>query len=483
MLLSDYWGALSAWQRTGLAAGAALIMAASIGLAVWLLLDPYVPLASGLTTERLNTLVQELDRAKLSYRIADATDAVAVPRSQLGKARAAAALGPSGVPASVGLELFKETDFSSTDFAQKINYQRALQGELTRTVLTISGVRSARVHVILPDAGLFKRNAVKSSAAVSVALVPGKQLALNQVRGIQKLVAASVPDIKTDDVVVLDESGASLSRPVGEAEGDLTSAQLELKRQAEQYLEGKLRRLLQEMVPQGTVSLSVDTVLDAKQLRVTTEEPIATRGPGKDEQATGVLVKERQSQRTRAQSSARGASDAADVDSSDWEYEYKVGHRVEQMLSAPGSIKRVSVAVALQGAPVELTSAIVEQLVAPAVGIDRARGDTVAVVLLPAPRASGATEPALALASLASPRAPVDAARQPADKGVEFLAAHLSVLVIGAITAALLLVGVLLWARRQAQDKRGLAHAAVDVDALSAEVRQWLNKGSHDGRA
>src|SRR5688572_22231608 len=138
MILSEYWSALSSRQRTGLAVGIAAIVLAALGAGAWLLLhDPYVTLTAGLTPERLNELSRELERAKVPHRIGTDAQAVDVPRSQLGKARAAAAGGSFELPPSVGLELFNETDFSTTDFAQRVNYQRALQGELTRTIQTI----------------------------------------------------------------------------------------------------------------------------------------------------------------------------------------------------------------------------------------------------------------------------------------------------------------------------------------------------------
>lgn len=478
MRWSDYWGALQTRQRIGLAAGAALVAAVTVGLAAWLLYEPYVPLSADLNPEQVGVLVQELDRAKLGHRIADGTNVVEVPRSQLGRARAAAAGGPSALPPSVGLEIFKESDFSSTDFAQKINYQRALQGELTRTIQGIAGVRSARVHVILADGGLFKRDAAKASAAVGVSMQPGQVLGRAQVRGIQRLVAASVPQVRVDDVVVLDESGTGLSRAAGDAEGDVSTAQLDLKRQADQYLEAKLRRLLEELVPDGTASLSVDTQLDYRQLRTTTEEPIAMRAAKGTEPAAGVLVKERQSQRGRTPGPAQ-ATDAPETDSSDWEYEYKVGHRIEQVLSQPGSIRRVSVAVALQGAPAGLSVAMVDQLVAHAVGVDRARGDSVAVLLLAAPRAMAAS------AAPPEPKRPLLAEGQhagPAPRGATSAWPTLPALPAWAAAVAMALTGWLVWRYLRARSLARLAPTpqADDVDAMAAKVRQWLAGAPHE---
>jgi flagellar M-ring protein FliF len=490
MIWSDYWGALSFRQRVGLFTGMALIGTVAVCLAVWLLRDPYVPLATSLNSDRLNELTRELDRAQVTYRVGESADAVAVPHSQLGKARAATEGSDFGVPPSVGLELFKEADFSTTDFAQRINYQRALQGELTRTIQTIAGVRSARVHVILADGGLFKRNAAKASAAVSVALQPGKLLTPSQVHGIQRLVAASVPQIKLDDVVVIDESGTSLTRAVSDAEGDLSSAQLDLKRQADQYLEGKLLRLLQDLVPQGTASLSVDTVLDDRQLRVTTEEPLGAHGGRDSERPTGVLVKERQSQHGRSSGLVQTGGDVVEGDSSDSEHEYSVGRRMEQTLSAPGSIKRVSVAVALQGAPGDLSRTAVEQLVVNAVGIDRSRGDSVVVLLLPLPQAGAAGSPAAVAASTAGSASsiPLASARVEAAQQ-QFEHSRLSVprlLLMAVVTfVAALLIGTLFWSRAQsrADGARPRVDADIDVDAMAAKVRQWLNEGVGSGRA
>lgn len=479
MIWSDYWGALNLRQRIGLSAAAALIVAMTIGAAVWLLHDPYVPLASGLSAERLNELTQDLDAAKLEYRIGDAADSVNVERSQLGKARAATAAGQFGVPPSVGLELFKETDFSSTDFAQRINYQRALQGELTRTIQTLAGVRSARVHVTLADAGVFKRNAAKASAAVNVALQPGKSLTPVQVRGIQRLVAASVPEIKVEDVVVLDESLVSLTRASSEAEGELSSAQLDLKRQADQYLESKLQRLLRDLAPQGTASVSVDVVLDERQLRITTDEPIATRGPKDAAHPAGVLVKERQSQRGGVAGLVQTAAGSdSDGDSTDWEYEYSVGHRMEQTLAAPGSIKHVSVAVALQGAPADLSDTEVGQLVANAVGIDAARGDSVKVLLRPGAPVAPANE--AEAESEGHSAIPADA--QPVVAGAGHWPRSRWIAAACTVTAALLLIALLWGVCVSARSRPVPAGTDADIDAMTAKVRQWLNEGAGNGR-
>ena len=461
MAMHDYWDALSARQKIGLAGGAAAIVLATAALGFWALHDPLVPLVSGLPPERQAVVARELERDKIAYRIGEDGSTVYVPASAAGKARASMSSGGLGLPPSAGLEIFKEADFSTTDFAQRINYQRALQGELTRTLQTIAGVRSARVHVILPESGLLKRNNTKASVAVTLQVAPGKALSRSQVNGIQRLVAASVPEIQPGDVVVLDESGNTLSRNVGEAEGEASGAQLDLKRQVDNYLEGKLTRLLSDLAPGGQVTLSADTSLDFKQLKVTTEEPLAAAGKDGD-RPIGVVAKERQSQRVSSDSS-QVKTDSRGIDVADWEYEYKVGHRIEQSLSAPGAIKRISVAVAIHGAPDSLTAATVEQLVSHAVGIDRTRGDSVAVALLPAVNASFRSGVAVAAPAAAS----LEADLAPREQTFNTFA----IPVMLAMLALALAGGVWEVSRRSASR----AAARVDIDATTARVRAWLN--------
>jgi flagellar M-ring protein FliF len=470
---SDYWNALNSRQRAGLLTSVVVVAIGTVALASWLLHDPVVPLVSDIDGERLEELEQQLDRAKVAYHVADDGTAVLVARSLLGKARAAID-GHVGAPPAVGLELFKETDFSSTDFAQRINYQRALQGELTRTIETLAGVRAARVHVILPEAGLLKRDSTRASAAVSVAMRAQQVLSAAQVRGIQRLIVASVPQIGLQDVVVLDETGRSLTRAAGteDVPGELSSVQLDLKREADQYLEGKLTRLLQDVAPQAVISTSVDAVLDERQVRVTTDEPIGHHKQKEGDAETGVLLKERQSERGRSASQNDADTDG---EANEHEYEYQVGHRMEQALSSPGSIRHLSVAVFLQGAPAGLSQQGVEQLVANAIGVDASRGDSVAVLLLPA----------AALAPNAAPRPAVTGIEPPSHDANS--TARLRALdhgwLIAAIAALVLLLALRLTRRRQSAAPPMLAGPQLDVDAVTLKVRQWLVEGNtHAGQ-
>lgn len=472
MMLSDYWRALNPQRRTGLIVGAVAIAAVAAGGVAWLILhDPYVVLNAGLRPEQVGELSQRLEGMKVPYRIGAAADAVEVRRSELGRARAAVAARGLEAPPGVGLELFDESDFSTTDFAQRINYQRALQGELTRTIRTIDGVRSARVHVTLADGGLFKREAARASAAVSVALQPGLHLSSSQVRGIQRLIAAAVPQIRLDDVIVLDESGAALTRAI-RTDDEPSSAQLEAKREVDRYLEGKLQRLLLEIAPRGRASISVDALLDDRQVRVTTDQPLPAGRTDGSVRPAGVLVKERQAQRGGVAGYAPIDGDAnSGEDSTEWEHEYAVGRRSEQISSAPGSIKRLSVSVVLHDAPGGLTQDAISRVVSTAIGLDVARGDAVTVLLIPPTQSADEIESADPLPSEPTTHLARSTAGTPGLTGQWWALAFL-LLAIAAVAAIVRLKGA---SRERPRDVDANATRDTDLDALTAKVRDWLH--------
>ncbi|WKB51654.1 flagellar basal-body MS-ring/collar protein FliF [Eleftheria terrae] len=462
----DSWSALSGPRRLGFVLGLLLIVATTVALGYWTLRDNYLPLASQLSAQRMAQAVAELDKQKIPYRLSPTGDGLEVPQAAIGRARLALAGG--AVPgAGVGLELFNETDFSMTEFAQKVNYQRALQGELTRTLQSMDGVRDARVHIVLAEGGVIKRQQTKATAAVTLMMAPGRSASRAQVRGIQRLVAASVPEIRADDVTVLNEAGVSLVGPsgaVGGGEVDYSNAQLEMKREVDGYLEGKLRAVLEELAPQGRIAVSVDAALDFKQLRTTVEEPLAVAKAEPGDKATGVVSRERQTQRSSG--AAQEAGNGNGSEDAGWEYDYKVGHRIEQSLSMPGSVRRLSVAVAVQGAPAGLDGAAIEQLVAHAVGVDRARGDAVSVMLLP-------TGPAEAGPAVPRPDAVAAAQGEPASSTAAMWG-------FGAVAGVLLVLACLALLKRRppADDAE---HEAQAVAQATARVQRWLGEGGHAG--
>lgn len=379
MAVLDFWGELSSGRKIGLSVGA-ISVAVAVALGSWWLLSiNYEPVVRATSPEKMAVAVREIERLKVPYRVSDDGLTVEVPQAQLGQVKVG--LAGQGVGAEVaGFELFNNTDFSTTEFTQKINFQRALQGELARTISAIEGVSGARVHIVLPDSGFLRRKTVPPTAAINIAMNPGSQLTAGQVHGIQKLVAASVPDLKLDDITVIDQDGIALTQNKSGSGDPAKRGQLELKREVDTYLEGKLKRILVALDPQGEFNVSVDATLNASDARVTTEDVLPVEGGGGK---GGIVVRERQSQRQDTAASADPSASSPSSGSLVREVEYKVGHRVEQIVTAPGNIERLSVAVLARSSNLPTDAVSLRGLIANAVGAKEAEGDSIAVVMLP----------------------------------------------------------------------------------------------------
>ena len=225
---------------------AALTAALAAGYFFFLRTD-YAVLYSGVREADAAAIVAELDRSGVGYRLADGGTTILVPEGSADSVRLA--IAGSEVPSrgAVGFELFNESDMGLTDFAQRINYQRALQGELARTIMMMSGIESARVHLALPERSLFRGARAEPRAAVTVTPTVGRAVDGARVAGIQRLVAAAVPDLAVADVVVLDYVGRVIS-PAAATEA-LLPPDLEEQEAVRQYYRARARAAVERALP------------------------------------------------------------------------------------------------------------------------------------------------------------------------------------------------------------------------------------------
>ena len=257
-----------------------------------------------------------------------------------------------------------------------------MQGELTRTILSLSEIHDVRVHLALPEQGLFKQASNRAKAAVTLTLKQGQVLRPEQITGIQRLVSASVPGIATQDVTIVDQHGVALTRPSGaEGEIDAASGRLDLKKETENYLQRKVADVLERSFGPGQSIASVDVTLDMDRIQTTTEDVVPATGRA-GQTPSGVVTRERESVRdTGAPLDTRvaDASGGARGGSSQRETDYAVGRRVEQVVSQPGSVRRIQV-VAMVRTPLDADQQErLRRLVAAAVGASFERGDSVVV--------------------------------------------------------------------------------------------------------
>lgn len=182
---------------------------------------PYMPLFTNLRATDAATIVASLEQKKIPYHLADGGTTILVPAEAVDVARLNATTDDLPLKGTVGFELFNKSDMGLTDFAQKINYQRALQGELARTIMTLDGVDTARVHLSLGEDRIFRDDRVPPKASVTIRMQKGASLTGNVAQGVKRLIAAAVSNLDAANVVILDETG----REVGSTQ-DSPSANL-----------------------------------------------------------------------------------------------------------------------------------------------------------------------------------------------------------------------------------------------------------------
>jgi flagellar M-ring protein FliF len=383
------WGGLAAAQRAVLVAAMALLAVGFVALAFWAGTPPYELLYGRLSTEDASRVTERLRGAGVPYRIEDGGRSVLVPADRVYDLRLS--LAGEGIPQGgvVGFEIFDRSGFGMTDFAQKVNYARALEGELTRTIRRLEGVEGARVHLVLPERRLFETESPPASASVVLQLAPGRQPTAKQIQGVVYLVSSSVQELAPERVTVVDTGGNLLHRAAGDETGLLAASQLEFKRAYEKEAEGRIREMLERVLGAGAAVVQVAAQFDFDTVEETSEIF--------DPDAVAVRSEERV---TESQEGPSGSSrDAEKVN-------YEVSRRLTRVQRSPGSLRRLTVAVAVDGTYAEQAGPDrefvprgaeelnrIRSLVEKAVGFEAGRGDEVEVTSIPFRPAEKLIEP------------------------------------------------------------------------------------------
>jgi flagellar M-ring protein FliF len=465
--LSALWSEGTAASRAAFVALAVTIVALAVWAGAWVLRADYQPLFADLDPRDAASIAEELERMKVPYRAGEDGRSLMVDGDAVHLTRLKVMGKGIDLKGTVGFEIFNNTDFGMTEFAQKINYQRALQGELARTIAALEEIKSARVHLVLPESGLLKRSTVRPKASVTLVVRGERRLQPAQIHGIQRLIAASVAEMQAAAVTVLDQQGVALSRRV-EAEPDNGAAyvKLESKREAEAYLTRKVVEILDRALGPGQAIVSVDVTLYHDHVKTTREDVLQMPG------ARGGAVARRrdalQGADGAAVAAAAGAAAARPAGSRSSEIEYLHGRKVEQVVSSPGGVRRISVGLLL---PAHVTAAQAEglkQIIAMAVGLNAARGDAIALT-----RAA----PALQAPVAVDPAPPVPAvARHPKSVRIPLVAQVPSSAWAALAGALALLAALLLYAarRRGARTLQLTALSEPQREEMLGRMRAWI---------
>lgn len=459
--MQDWWNTLDLRSRVALlAAAGAIVLVIGIG-GWWLTRAQQAALFSDLGPQDAAVITGELEKLKVPYTLQDRGATVLVDAAQVHALRLKLMQKDLPLHGAVGFEMFNNADIGMTEFAQTINYQRALQGELTRTILSFPEIREARVHLALPEQSLFRQASTRPKAAITLAMRSGQALRPEQVRGIQRLVAAAVPGLVTQEVTIVDQQGVALSRPGDDDAAADSDARLRLKRETENYLSHKAGLVLEGAFGPGQALASVDVTLDMDRLRITTEDVLAAPD-AKAGSSAGVLVRERESSRDGGVPDTRtGDARATPGSSMQRDTEYQAGRRVEQVVNQPGAIRRLQVVALVRQALADAQREELRRLVGAAVGAVPERGDGVVVQAMAAvPAGSGAAVETQAPAWRPSESGP------PPSFGV---AAAIGLLVLLAVLVILLAAS-----RSRRRAKALLALAPGERQRALEQVQAWI---------
>ena len=263
--------ALSAKQLLGLGLVFLAVVGVVVTSAYWISTPDYTLLVADMDSETASAVVGKLKDSKISYQLGDGGRSVSVPAERLDELRLQ--FGSGGLPSSgrLGFEIFDRPAFGTTEFLEHVNYRRALEGELARTIGTLSEVASARVHIAMAKDSLFVEQEQPAKASVVLRLKANRPLQPATVKGIAGLVSASVESLRPELVTILDTYGRFLSRPAEDSGAIGGTAQFERQQQVERDLATRVVALLEPAVGAGRVRVNVAAVLNADATELTEE--------------------------------------------------------------------------------------------------------------------------------------------------------------------------------------------------------------------
>ena len=398
----DSWSNMSTSQRVLSAGGAVVLLAAIIGLSIYATRPDYRVLYSNLSGEDANRVLSMLKTEKVPYKLADNGTTIMVPQEVVYDQRIKIAGEGGLVGQGIGFEIFDKVKVGQTDFVQKINYTRALQGELARTISEFPSVESARVHLVIPKRSLFVEEREEPSASVVLKLNnPNAKPDQKEITAILNMMIMSVEGLDKQHVSITDNGGKVLYQPEEDSLAGASSTQMEHRLQVQRNLERRIEEMLQPLFGPGRVIAKVNADMDFSQKTIRRElydpEKTAVRSEQRSEEAQqGQANLEAGAPDTNF----RGDGITGSVSNQNGSREtrttnYEINKEEQQIVSNVGDLRRLTVAVIIDGTYQKVDGAWsfiprtaeelaqVRQLVSNAVGLDSARGDSLEVSSIP----------------------------------------------------------------------------------------------------
>ena len=353
---NDQWKELSFGKKTGISALAILTITCLVALGVWVGEKSYEPLYTDLQPDQSIQLVKILQAESIPYMVSPDGGEISIPPEFIQPTLMKLAI--KGVPggSKPGMELFDKESFGTSSYVQRINYVRAMQGELTRTISTIRSVKKSTVHISMPPKSNFFEKTEAPKASVVLDLQLGKTLAQKEIEGIQNLVAFSVEGLRPERVTVVNSNGVALSRN-GDSQSMLSTTMLERQKTIERDFEAKIQDIVGRIVGRDKVIARVNAELDFDPLQeeeklvdpdrvAATERNVVEDSVQADRNAGGGVA----GAQGALPGPASGAPSATQRISKNRDRSsFEVSTKVRRSEKALGAIKRLTVAVLVDG--------------------------------------------------------------------------------------------------------------------------------------
>jgi len=386
------WQSLETTQKITIMLLTIVIFLSLFFIGMWGTKPDYETLFSNLDSQDAGQIISKLGEAKIPYKLDAGGNTILVPKKNVYELRIQ--MASQGLPkgSGVGFEVFDNFKLGATDFTQKLNYQRALQTELERTITKISQIKQARVHIAIPDEQIFSDEKQETTASIVLDLIGGGERFPKQIKGIVHLVASAIKGLKPENITVIDTNGNLLysKEESTYGEGGFSSNQMEAQNTFERVLEKRIQSMLVTVIGQNKSVVRVSAELDFNQEKTESEiyEPSEEKIPrsektteesysGEGAQSGGGMA--------GTDSNIPGLKNAGQSGNSS-KYSrleevknYEVTKRIKHEVKAPGSVKRLSVAVMLDRQVNDEQTGAISQIVKAAIGINEARGDSLVI--------------------------------------------------------------------------------------------------------
>jgi flagellar M-ring protein FliF len=399
------WSSISAFQKGSIIVVVLAAVAAMFAISGWRHDSNFKTLYRGMVSEDAGEAVQKLKEANIEYRLEEEGNAILVPAEKVSEARLL--LAREGLPKSgrIGFELFDKTNFATTDFAEQVNYRRALEGELERTIASLGEIEKARVHLTLPKDSVFVESRQPAKASVLLSLRRAASLSPANVAAISHLVASAVEGLSPRQVAIVDAHGDLLNKPrSSDALGSASDSQIEYQLTMEHELAKKLGETLDPVLGSGNYRTGVSVECDFSGVEESEEvldptKSVIVSSQRTDESAGGRVNAGIPGAAANLPDPPAAAAPASGTTRRTESSNYQTSRLVRHVERPRGAVKRINVAVLLDQemkwekkgdaysrlfvAPPSEKITVIKNMVTNVAGINPARGDQVTVDTLP----------------------------------------------------------------------------------------------------